>query len=203
MIGVLNDKFDALASQLVASPLVAAVPTVSSSIVNNQNMMTNNITINNFRCVDVSYIAHDIVAGMIKRGDLHASLQEMVQLVHYNPDHPENMNAYLADASHEQGLFFRSGKWQPKPRDDLARLVMFNAAQVMNEHNDEPYDREFTRRQTDTFDRFYTVIGYDRRPLVETIDTMTKNKRAMEDMHPALTAVAVAQGLVLVSRSSA
>ena len=197
MFGSLNGKVDALASQLAASaaPPPPAPTLPLCSITNHNSTTTNHITVNSFRCVDVSYIAHDHVVGLIKRDDLHASLQEMVQMVHYNPEHPENMNAYLADASHEQGLFFRSGRWQPKSRDDLARLVMFNAAQVMNEHNDEPYDKEFTRRQTQTFDRFYTVIGYDRRPLVETIDTMARNKRAMEDMHPALTAIAAAQGM--------
>jgi len=66
-------------------------------------------------------------------------------------------------------------------------MVMFNAAQVMNEHNDEPYDKEFTKKQTAEFDRFYDVIGYDRRPLVETIDTMAKNRHVVESAHPVLS----------------
>jgi len=115
-----------------------------------------------------------------------------VQLVHFDPEHPENMNAYLADASHEQGLFFRGGRWQPKPRDELAKLVMFNAAQVMNEHNDEPYDKEYTKKQTSSFDRFYDIIGYDRRPLVETIDTMAKNRHVVENAHPTVSALTAA-----------
>ena len=80
----------------------------------------------------------------------------------------------------------RGGRWCHQPRDDLAKLVMFNAAQVMNEHNDEPYDREFTKKQTASFDRFYDIIGYDRQPLVETIDTMAKNRHLMETAHPVL-----------------
>ncbi len=126
---------------------------------------TNNITIMDFRGVDTSYIAHGIVAELIKRGDLRSSLQEMVEMIHFNPDHPENINAYLADARHEHGLFFRGGRWQTKSRDELAKLVMFNAAQVMNEHNDEPYDSEYSKKQTFEFDTFYRVIGYDRRML--------------------------------------
>ena len=117
---------------------------------------------------------------------LRAALQRMVELVHFDPRHPENMNAYLADAGDEHGLFYKAGRWQPKPREDLARLVMFNAAQVMNEHNDDPYQSEFTRQQTAVFDRFYRAIGYERQPLEDTIATMVKNRRVMEVAHPSL-----------------
>ena len=107
-------------------------------------------------------------------------------MVHFNPDHPENINAYLADAKHEHGLFFRGGHWQSKSRDELAKLVMFNAAQVMNEHNDEPYENEYSKKQTFDFDRFYSSFGYDRKPLSETIDTMAKNRNVVESAHPSV-----------------
>ena len=163
---------------------------INNTITSNNN--NNNIVINNFRGVDVSHLAHDLVAEMVKRGDLRAALQEMVQLVHFDPEHPENMNAYLADPNHAQGLCFRGGRWQPKARDELAKMVMFNAAQVMNEHNDVPHGKDFTKKQTDRFDRFYDIIGYDRHPLVETIDTMAKNRHVVENAHPAVSALTAA-----------
>jgi len=145
-----------------------------------------NIQINNFRAVSVDHIDHETIASLIKRGDLRDALQEMVRLVHYDPAHPENINAYLADVSHENGLYFRGGRWCLKPRDDLAKLVMFNAAQVMNEHNDEPYHREFTKKQTERFDKFYDVIGYQRQPLQDTIVTMANNRNVVETAHPVV-----------------
>ena len=176
----------------VAVTINSTTSTSTSTSTNNNN----NIVINNFRGVDVSHLAHDLVAEMIKRGDLRTALQEMVQMVHFDPEHPENMNAYLGDPNHAHGLCFRGGRWQPKPRDELAKMVMFNAAQVMNEHNDAPHGNDFTKKQTDRFDRFYDIIGYDRHPLVETIDTMAKNRHVVENAHPtvcsALTAAASA-----------
>ena len=145
-----------------------------------------NIQINNFRAVSVDHLEHETIASLIKRGDLRDALQEMVRLVHYDPAHPENINAYLADVSHENGLYFRGGRWCLKPRDDLAKLVMFNAAQVMNEHNDEPYHREFTKKQTERFDKFYDVIGYQRQPLEDTIATMAQNRNVVEAAHPVV-----------------
>ena len=121
-------------------------PLPSAGTTNNINIQ--NIQINNFRAVSVDHIDHAMVASLIKAADLRDALQEMVRLVHYDPAHPENINAYLADVSHENGLYFRGGRWCLKSRDDLAKLVMFNAAQVMNEHNDEPYDKEFTDRKS-------------------------------------------------------
>ena len=151
-----------------------ATPLPSAGMTNNINIQ--NIQINNFRAVSVDHIDHAMVASLIKAADLRDGLQEMVRIVHYDPAHPENINAYLADVSHENGLYFRGGRWCLKSRDDLAKLVMFNAAQVMNEHNDEPYHREFTKKQTERFDKFYDVIGYQRQPLQDTIATMAKNR---------------------------
>ena len=151
-----------------------------------------NIQINNFRAVSVDHIDHATVASLIKAADLRDALQEMVRLVHYDPAHPENINAYLADVSHENGLYFRGGRWCLKSRDDLAKLVMFNAAQVMNEHNDEPYHREFTKKQTERFDKFYDVIGYQRQPLQDTIATMAKHRDVVETAHPVVVHALVA-----------
>ena len=186
LIDRMRDEMESMRHEIRQQP-AAAPPTTTTNVTNN-----NNITINNFRGVDVSYLAHDLVAQMVKRGDLRKSLQEMVELVHFNPEHPENMNAYLADASHEHGYCFRGGRWQPKARDELAKMVMFNAAQVMNEHNDVPHGKDFTKKQTDRFDRFYDIIGYDRHPLVETIDTMAKNRHVVENAHPAVSALTAA-----------
>jgi hypothetical protein len=173
-----------------AVDVVAAEGTTNITTTNSGNgNTTNNVTtirINNFRAVDATYIAHEVVAEMIKSGDLRAALQEMVELLHYNPAHPENMNAYLADPLHPHGMCYRGGKWQKQDRDELAKLVMFNAAQVMNEHNDEPYSKDFTKKQTAQFDKFYDVIGYDKHPLGETIGTMARNRDLMEKTYPVL-----------------
>ena len=192
-ITVMQQELDAVKLQLasVMAPHSSTTNTTTTTTTNNinnnnNNNNNNNITIMDFRGVDTSYIAHDIVAELIKRGDLRSALQEMVEMVHFNPDHPENINAYLADAKHEHGLFFRGGHWQSKSRDELAKLVMFNAAQVMNEHNDEPYENEYSKKQTFDFDRFYSSIGYDRKPLSETIDTMAKNRNVVESAHPSV-----------------
>ena len=56
----------------------------------------------------------------------------------------------------------------------------------MNEHNDQPYHREFTKKQTDMFDRFYEVIGYRRQNLEDTIATMVQNRAAVEHAHPVV-----------------
>ena len=145
-----------------------------------------NVTINNYRCVSTDYVDHCEMVRLIKARNLRESLQRVVELLHFNPEHPENMNAYLSNALAEHGYTYAHGRWTMKPRDDLAKGVMLNAGSLMNEHNDDPYTRDFTHAETARFDRFYSVFDVEREPLRETIETIVNRKGHVETAHPEL-----------------
>ena len=147
------------------------------------------ITINNFRIVCTDHVDHSAMVALIKANDLRASLQNVVEMLHFDPEHPENMNAYLSNALAEHGYSYHGGRWLQAPREDIAKGVMLNAGSLMNEHNDEPYSRDFTKKQTDRFDRFYDVFDVHKEPLADTIETMVKHKDAVESAHPELRSI--------------
>ena len=149
----------------------------------------NQVTVNNFRIVCTDHISHGDMAELIKARDLRASLQKVVEMVHFDPGHPENMNAYISNTLSEHGYSYQCGKWQRQPRNDIAKGVMLNAGSLMNEHNDDPYTRDFTRAQTQRFDKFYDMFDKVKQPLSDTIDTMVKHKGSVEQIHPELRAL--------------
>lgn len=155
-------------------------------VVNTGDHSVNNITVNNYRIVSTDYVDHADMVKLIKARDLHESLQHVVELLHFNPDHPENMNAYLSNAMAEHGYSYGRGRWTKKPRNDLAKGVMLNAGSLMNEHNDDPYTGDYTVGQTTRFDKFYHRFDLCREPLMETIETMVKLKGTVENVHPEL-----------------
>ena len=147
------------------------------------------VTVNNFRIVCTNHIDHGAMADLIKARDLRASLQKVVEMVHFDPGHPENMNAYISDTLSDHGYSYQQGLWQMRPRNDIAKGVMLNAGSLMNEHNDDPYARDFTRAQTQRFETFYDVFDREKTPLIDTIDTIVKHKGSVERVHPELRAL--------------
>ena len=147
------------------------------------------VTVNNFRIVCTNHIDHGAMAELIKARDLRASLQKVVEMVHFDPGHPENMNAYISNTLSDHGYSYQQGLWQMRPRNDIAKGVMLNAGSLMNEHNDDPYARDFTRAQTQRFEKFYDVFDREKTPLIDTIDTIVKHKGSVERVHPELRAL--------------
>ena len=173
----------------------APPPAAVVSVVNNSDHNTTNVTVNvnNFRIVCTDYVDHAVMAQLIKARDLNGSLQKVVEMLHFNTSHPENMNAYISNALAEHGYSYRGGQWIRQPRNDIAKGVMLNAGSLMNEHNDDPYARDFTKKQTDRFDAFYNVFDTQADPLSDTINTIVKHKGSVEGFHPTLRALGEAQ----------
>ena len=196
------EQFSSTMAEIIRGEAVEAVEAAEASagdggsaaanIVVNGDHGVNNVTINNYRIVSTGYVDHAEMVKLIKARNLRESLQHVVELLHFNPEHPENMNAYLSNALAEHGYSFVDGGWAQRPRDDLAKGVMLNAGSLMNEHNDEPFARDFTAGQTERFDKFYDMFDVDRQPLRETIDTMVKHRGSVETVHPELRSMPAA-----------
>ncbi len=190
-VATLTSAIDRIvAVRLVSSPAVPPAPAEAAgvSVVSNGDNNRIVVNVNNFRIVCTDYVDHARMAELIKARDLNDSLQRVVELLHFNPSHPENMNAYISNALAEHGYSYRHGRWLRQPRNDIAKGVMLNAGSLMNEHNDDPYDRDFTKNQTRRFETFYSVFDTQAEPLRDTINTIVKHRGAVEGFHPELRA---------------
>ena len=121
------------------------------------------------RCIrqeDLSHVKHEAVRKLIKRHDLHSALQELIRLIYQRP---VNRNVRVTTARTDEdpttrlGSVFVRGEWRPRRAWFVARLVALNAASVMCEHNDDPYQSEFTDEETRRFDAFYEALDEDDR----------------------------------------
>ena len=160
----------------------------SNNTVNNTTTIntttTTTIKMNCFRREDLSFLAHEMVRDLVKQKDLHASLQEMIRLIHFNPEVPQNATVYLPDEKSPHGFCWgKDGTWQRRDALELAKLVMLGAASVMSEHNDEPFHTEYTRAETKRFDTFCEKLDDEPdRPIGETINTMANLSNLLSSM---------------------
>lgn len=177
---------------------------VTSSVTN--VVIVNTITVNNFRCEDLSYLTHERVRDLVKCNDLNQSLQTLVQLIHFNPEQPRNLNVYLPAEDAQHGFFWKNG-WMKQNTADLARLVMLKVASIMCEHNDTPYTREYSQAVTKRFDRFYERFDVHcccKQQLLETITTMATHSYIVNELHPSpLANIPVADTSVVAQGISA
>ena len=137
----------------------------------------------NVRQEDLSHIPHETIRDAIVAPDLRASLQEIVKLIHLDPDRPYNVNAYVASPEAPMGLCHAKGKWMPMQARHIASLVLTNAASVMCEHNDDPYEDEYEEEQTERFDEFFERLERDDVALTDTLRTLSEGREIVEGIH--------------------
>jgi hypothetical protein len=162
----------------------------TTNVTNNSttnNVTNNNVTINGFRREDLSFLAHEIVKDLVKnktQTELFASLQTLIQLIHFNPNHPENMNVYIQDAAKNLAFCWEKQGWKLYDTEDLARRVILHVASIMCEHVDEPFEKEYSDKDAATFDSFYQNVGNETGHVQGTIETLAKHSRLVDDIRP-------------------
>ena len=72
---------------------------------------------------DISYISDDIYQSILGKG--YKSVEEFVDHTHFNPDHPENHNIYIADIKNNYVLIYDGLQWNIKDRDEAIEDMIY------------------------------------------------------------------------------
>ncbi len=155
---------------------------------NNTTNITNNFNINPFGKEDMQFLAREIIVDMMKEDDLYHSLQEMIRLTHFNPDHPENMNVYVIDAHPERGhgYCYMKHEWTPMVIKDIVGKLMHNAGESFLDH-----ENNLRGKIKERFERFNQNYLLENKTFNQTMKTIIFSKPIVEDMcidKPSLTA---------------
>ena len=159
------------------------LPNASQSAPQSAPQSADPIQVKNVRQEDVSHIDHAVFRDAVNAPDLRRSLQEIVKLVHLDADRPWNVNAYVLSPEAEMGLCVWKGRWTPMLSSHIARLVMRNAASLMCEHNDDPYEDEYDVDVTARFEEFFNRLERDDSALGDTLETLSAGRRIVEAAH--------------------
>ena len=80
--------------------------------IENQNIETQNVFyVNNFGSENTDYITGKRVKNLIQNNTPFACIREMIETIHFDPDHPENHNIQVTNIKSKFAKIFKDNKW--------------------------------------------------------------------------------------------
>ncbi len=95
---------------------------------NNNNNITNNssninlFVLKDFKNTKIDHITAPMVVDYLKR--CMRAIPMVIQDIHYNPDIPENHNAYITNKKTKDAQYLVDGKWKSMNGEELAEKMM-------------------------------------------------------------------------------
>jgi hypothetical protein len=93
----------------------------TTNIINNNNTINNNININAYGSLKPE-ITYTELENLLKIGAAKA-IRKLIDINHFNKEHPENMNFYISNYKDNIGRIFDGEVWTIKNGDDLVDEV--------------------------------------------------------------------------------
>lgn len=190
-----------------------SVQNMTNSTVSQNNQCT---TINNhfhiappiqpFMLEDLSHITQEqwkVLAEKMASGEGHQAVLEMLSLIHFNPEKPENMNMYFPpqggervrlpqaaegmmyklDAGHVLFLSCRTRTWQVIARSTAAKWLAEEQANKLQNHVDDLRD-DFPRETRKRIDAYVTERQAEDPSLLDVVDKLAaQGSRTVLHMH--------------------
>ena len=155
---------------------------VSTSNVTNNNIIVinQNITVNAFgrEKFPCEKDVNDFVCNLIKQRDLYKSLQEMIRFLHFNSNHPENMNVYIKN--NKMTIKVKAG-WRCETFRNASRSLACNALDTMNTFFDET---KYTPEQVLRWQNFHRTVDQETRVIDQTQKTIMESEAIVNEYCP-------------------
>jgi hypothetical protein len=96
---------------------------INSNNINSNN--TQNIVMVNFGKEDLSIIDKKIyIDRVVKKPITGVKIpEEILKLIHFNPDYPQHSNIYISDINREKCMVFEDGEWKLSPVDKIPEII--------------------------------------------------------------------------------
>ena len=100
--------------------------------VNNYNNFTQNIIVKDFGSEDLSYLTNQFLNKMIQGP--FASIQRTNNMIHFNKEHPENMNIKITNKKDSFIKVFKKDKWCTEEKDIIIKRMIDKAMNLIDEY---------------------------------------------------------------------
>ena len=100
-----------------------------------KQLVMDNVKVVKFGNEDISYISDDIYQTILGKG--YKSVEEFVDHTHFNPEHPENHNIYIADIKNNYVLLYDGMQWNIKDRDEAIEDLIYAKSDYLSVKFDE------------------------------------------------------------------
>ena len=125
---------------------------INNGTINNNYITTNiNIKINPYGQEDNSHLNDEDYKRIINKG--FKSIPELIKLIHFNQDKPENHNIYISNMRDKYTVIYNGKKWELRDRDDTIQELYIDKKDILMDKYEQLEQElpEFTKKK---FNRF-------------------------------------------------
>ena len=109
---------------------------VGNNNTTNNTTINQNIIIRNLGEENISYLTNSFFIKLIDAGPF-ASIPRIVKKIHFNENHPENMNLKITDKEQPHIAVFEDNKWKIKNRKDTIKNIVNEKFGLIDEKYEE------------------------------------------------------------------
>jgi hypothetical protein len=103
--------------------LLDKVGTINNTTNNNTNNNTNNIiVVNNYGKENTDYLTVDKIKALLDRP--FDSVQELIKMLHFNSDHPENHNVKITNKKEPYALVWNDPIWELRKKKSVVKDIV-------------------------------------------------------------------------------
>lgn len=138
-----GEDFLDMVKELHNKSKVISTHTSANQIINNNNKGDNtncfntntNIQLNNYNNTNYDFLTDKDMIKCINQ--CNNSVKTLIEKVHFNKDHPENMNIYISNMKGKYVMIYKENKWQIKDKEDhIDTMFENNDIMLENWYND-------------------------------------------------------------------
>ncbi len=148
------------------------------SINNSFNTSNNMFLLNNYNETKYDHITTPEVIKYMK--NCMTALPKVIERIHYDPEKPENHNAYISNKKTKNAHYLKNGSWVTMDGDELAETMMTDYHyKLFHTMSENPRVEEEYPEIKDVYDRYYNVTSGHDDQIREEIVTLMYNQREM------------------------
>lgn len=102
----------------------------SKTINNNQVQVDGDVKVVKFGDENLSYISDDLFKHILGRG--FKAVTEFIEHSHFNKEHPENHNIYIANIKTGYVVMYDGDKWTINKKDDVMEDIIYAKSDLLN-----------------------------------------------------------------------
>jgi len=126
---------------------------IDNKIIDNKidNSINQTIVVVGYGNEDMSKIDKEKILDCLKQG-FHSAVR-LTDVVHFDPDKPENHNVYVSNLKNKYAMVFRNGSWQAITKIELINKI-YNDKKNYVENNMETFYNKMSVSQKNSFHRW-------------------------------------------------
>jgi hypothetical protein len=94
---------------------------------------------------------------MLLKQPVNNTVLKMLKHIHFNPDHPENMNVRITDISRPYARVYNDKKWMILNRKDVIEDMVKRSKDIIDEKSDDnEVNKKFTQQYEKNMKKLHT-----------------------------------------------